>query len=38
VRPALRTLLEHPLELILLTHGEPILAGGGGVLARALEE
>jgi hypothetical protein len=38
VRPALRTLLEHPVELILLTHGEPILAGGGGVLARALEE
>ena len=38
VRPALRALLEHPIELLLLTHGEPILADGGGALARALEE
>jgi glyoxylase-like metal-dependent hydrolase (beta-lactamase superfamily II) len=37
VPPALRALLEYPVELLLLTHGEPVLAGGGGVLARALE-
>lgn len=38
VRPALRALLEHPVELLLLTHGESVLADGGGALARALEE
>jgi hypothetical protein len=38
VRPALRALLEHPVELLLLTHGDPVLADGGGALARALEE
>jgi hypothetical protein len=37
VRPALRALLEHPLDLLLLTHGEPVLADGGAALARALE-
>jgi len=37
VPPALRALLEHPVELLLLTHGEPVLAAGGGALARALE-
>jgi hypothetical protein len=38
VRPALRALLDHPIELLLLTHGEPVLAEGGAALARALEE
>ena len=37
VPTALRALLEHPIELLLLTHGEPVLADGGGALARALE-
>ena len=37
VRTALRQLLERPLELLLLTHGAPVLAGGGAALARALE-
>ena len=37
VPAALRALLEHPIELLLLTHGEPVLGGGGGVLARALD-
>lgn len=37
VRPALRALLDYPVELLLLTHGEPVLADGGAVLARALE-
>src|SRR5215203_1582909 len=36
VRPALRALLERPLDL-LLTHGEPVLADGGAALERALE-
>jgi hypothetical protein len=26
-----------PLELLLLTHGAPVLADGGGTLARALD-
>ena len=34
---SLRALLDHPLELLLLTHGEPVLAGGSEALARALE-
>lgn len=33
----LRGLLDRPLELLLLTHGEPVLEGGGEALARALE-
>jgi hypothetical protein len=37
VRPALRALLAHSIDLLLLTHGEPVLADGGGALARALE-
>jgi hypothetical protein len=37
VPQALGALLEHPIELLLLTHGEPVLAGGHGALARALE-
>jgi len=38
VRAALRALLDHPLELLLLTHGAPVLADGGAALARALQE
>ena len=34
---SLRALLDRPVELLLLTHGEPVLAGGGEALARALE-
>jgi hypothetical protein len=34
---ALRALLDHPIELLLLTHGEPVLAGGHRALAQALE-
>jgi len=37
VRPALRALLQRPLDLLLLTHGEPVLADGGAALERALE-
>jgi hypothetical protein len=36
VRAALQPLLELPVERILLTHGEPVLAGARGALARAL--
>jgi glyoxylase-like metal-dependent hydrolase (beta-lactamase superfamily II) len=34
---SLRALLDRPLELLLLTHGDPVLEGGGEALARALE-
>jgi glyoxylase-like metal-dependent hydrolase (beta-lactamase superfamily II) len=34
---SLRALLERPLSLLLLTHGEPVLEGGGEALALALE-
>jgi hypothetical protein len=37
VRTALRRLLERPLELLLLTHGAPVLDDGGAALAHALE-
>lgn len=37
VRAALRALLEPRPELLLLTHGEPVLDNGGAALARALE-
>ncbi len=36
-RQALRPLLDRPLELLLLTHGDPVLEGGREALARALE-
>ena len=36
-RDRLRALLDRPVELLLLTHGEPVLVGGGKALARALE-
>jgi glyoxylase-like metal-dependent hydrolase (beta-lactamase superfamily II) len=34
---SLRPLLELPVELVLLAHGEPVLAGGREALAKALE-
>jgi hypothetical protein len=37
VRVALRALLDRPLELLLLTHGAPVLADGGAALRRALD-
>ena len=36
-RASLRPLLELPVELVLLTHGEPVLERGREALARALE-
>jgi glyoxylase-like metal-dependent hydrolase (beta-lactamase superfamily II) len=36
VRAALRPLLELPVELVLVSHGDPILEGGSEALARAL--
>jgi len=35
-RRSLQPLLELPIELVLLTHGEPVLAGGREAVARAL--
>jgi hypothetical protein len=37
MRAALRPLLDLPIELILVSHGEPVLAGGREALARALQ-
>ena len=36
-RRALRPLLDLPIDLILLTHGPPVLEGGRGALAAAVE-
>jgi hypothetical protein len=36
LREALRPLLELPIELVLVSHGEPVLSGGRDALARAL--
>jgi len=36
-RRKLRPLLERPVELVLLTHGDPVLDGGRDALAKALE-
>jgi hypothetical protein len=38
VRAGLRSLLELPVERVLVTHGEPVLEGGRAALARALEQ
>jgi len=35
--PTLRTLLELDVERVLVTHGEPVLSGGGEALERALD-
>ncbi|HSK14736.1 MAG TPA: hypothetical protein VK915_01070 [Gaiellaceae bacterium] len=36
LREALRPLLDLPIELVLVSHGEPVLAGGREAIARAL--
>jgi hypothetical protein len=36
LREALRPLLQLPIELVLVSHGEPVLAGGRDALAEAL--
>ena len=36
-REQLRPLLELPIERILVSHGDPVLTGGRGALARALD-
>jgi hypothetical protein len=36
LREALRPLLQLPIELVLVSHGEPVLAGGREALERAL--
>ena len=37
LRDALRPLLGLPIELVLVSHGEPVLADGREALARALK-
>jgi hypothetical protein len=37
LRAALRPALDLPVEMVLVSHGEPVLRGGQRVLARALE-
>jgi glyoxylase-like metal-dependent hydrolase (beta-lactamase superfamily II) len=37
LREALRALLELPVRMVLVSHGEPVLRGGGAALAAALE-
>ena len=37
LRDALRPLLELPIEMVLVSHGEPVLEDGRAALARALE-
>jgi hypothetical protein len=37
LREALRPLLQLPIELVLVSHGEPVLKGGRGALEQALE-
>ena len=37
MRAAMQPLLELPIERILVSHGEPVLAGGRDALARALQ-
>ena len=36
-RPTLRRLLDLPIDLLLTSHGEPVLEGGRAALARALD-
>jgi hypothetical protein len=36
LRGLLRPLLQLPVQLVLVSHGEPVLAGGHDALARAL--
>ena len=37
LREALRPLLDLPVELVLVSHGEPVLEGGREAIARALK-
>jgi hypothetical protein len=37
LREALRPLLDLPVELVLVSHGEPVLAGGREAIAKALK-
>lgn len=37
LREALRPLLDLPVEMVLVSHGEPVLANGRAAIARALE-
>ena len=37
LREALRPLLDLPVEMVLASHGEPVLRGGRDAIARALE-
>ena len=37
LRAALRPLLDLPVEMVLVSHGEPVLRGGREAIARALE-
>jgi hypothetical protein len=36
LREALRPLLDLPIELVLVSHGEPVLEDGGAAVERAL--
>ncbi|MGH3103970.1 MAG: hypothetical protein ACRDN6_07745 [Gaiellaceae bacterium] len=38
LQAALRPLLDRPIELVLVSHGEPVLEGGRDALARALDQ
>ena len=37
-RRELEPVLDLPIELVLVSHGEPVFAGGREALARALEQ
>lgn len=37
LREALRPLLDLPVEMVLVSHGEPVLSGGRDAIARAIE-
>lgn len=37
LREALRPLLDLPVEMVLVSHGEPVLSGGHDAIARALD-
>jgi hypothetical protein len=38
LRASLRPLLDLPVELVLVSHGEPVLSGGAGALRRLLKQ
>jgi hypothetical protein len=37
LREALRPLLDLPVEMVLVSHGEPVLRGGRDAISRVLE-